>query len=108
MGTRERIQVRPQAMLEAKDLPTNHLSNLLEQKVAQALVTDRQQRAAQQVRTTVLPQDKRGRAALLSWRVTLPVLVERGFHVCAARVQALAEDGRRSGFDAAGPHIAVP
>lgn len=36
-------------MLEAKDLPTNNLSNLLEAKVAAALAADRQQRAAMQV-----------------------------------------------------------
>lgn len=35
-------------MLEAKDLPANHLSNLLEQRVLNALATDRQQRAAMQ------------------------------------------------------------
>jgi hypothetical protein len=49
MGTRERIQTRPQAMLEAKDLPTNKLSALLERRVVDALATDRQQRAVQQV-----------------------------------------------------------
>ena len=49
-GCRDRIQVRPQAMLEAKDLPANHLSSLLEQKVLNALAADRQQRAVQQVR----------------------------------------------------------
>lgn len=49
LGTRERILTRPQAMLEAKDLPTNKLSALLEQRVLDALATDRQQRAAQQV-----------------------------------------------------------
>lgn len=48
-GTRDRITVRPQAMLEAADLPTNHLSTLLEQKVVNALAADRQARAAMQV-----------------------------------------------------------
>lgn len=48
-NVRERIQLRPQAMLEARDLPTNNLSNLLEQKVASALAADRQARAAMQV-----------------------------------------------------------
>jgi hypothetical protein len=49
MGTRKRIQTRPQAMLEAKDLPTNQLSALLERRVMDALAADRQQRAVQQV-----------------------------------------------------------
>lgn len=48
-NVRERIQLRPQAMLEARDLPTNNLSNLLEQKVQAALAADRQARAAVQV-----------------------------------------------------------
>lgn len=47
-GSRERINVRPQAMLEGKDLPANNLSNLLEQKVNAALAADRQQRAVMQ------------------------------------------------------------
>lgn len=49
-GQREGIRVRPQAMLEAKDLPPNHLSMLLEQRVNQKLEEDRQRRALQQVR----------------------------------------------------------
>lgn len=48
-GTRERVQVRPQAMLEAKDLPANNLSKLLEQRVIAAVTADRQARAAMQV-----------------------------------------------------------
>lgn len=47
-GQREGIRVRPQAMLEAKDLPPNHLSMLLEQRVNQKLEEDRQRRALQQ------------------------------------------------------------
>lgn len=50
-GSREVIKVRPQAMLEAKDLPPNHLSAILEQKVTAALAADRQQRAMMQVST---------------------------------------------------------
>jgi hypothetical protein len=49
-GLREGIRVRPQAMLEAKDLPQNNLSMLLEQRVNRKLEEDRQARAMQQVR----------------------------------------------------------
>jgi hypothetical protein len=49
-GQREGIRVRPQAMLEAKDLPPNNLSMLLEARVNRKLEEDRQARALQQVR----------------------------------------------------------
>jgi hypothetical protein len=49
-GVRDRIMVRPQAMLESKDLPVNNLSSMLEQRVYAALEQDRQLRAAREVR----------------------------------------------------------
>eukprot|EP00878_Enallax_costatus_P007519 GHUV01007875.1.p1 GENE.GHUV01007875.1~~GHUV01007875.1.p1 ORF type:complete len:926 (+),score=290.96 GHUV01007875.1:200-2779(+) len=45
-GQREITTVRPQAMLEAKDLPHNNLSRLLEQRMYQKLEEDRYMRAA--------------------------------------------------------------
>lgn len=48
-GQRERITVRPQAMLEAKDLPHNDLSRMLEQRVYQKLQEDCYMRAQQLV-----------------------------------------------------------
>lgn len=44
-GQRQRITVRPQAMLEARDLPTCDLSNYLEQRLAGALGAERAARA---------------------------------------------------------------
>lgn len=55
-GQRERITMRPQAMLEAKDLPHNDLSRLLEQRVNQKLEEDRQMRAQQLVSACVSVQ----------------------------------------------------
>jgi G:T-mismatch repair DNA endonuclease (very short patch repair protein) len=49
-------------MLEAKDLPQNNLSMLLEQRVNRKLEEDRQARAAQQVR---------GRAVLVVFEVDM-------------------------------------
>lgn len=48
-GQRQIISVRPQAMLESKDLPHNDLSRLLEQRVYQKLEEDRYLRAGQVV-----------------------------------------------------------
>lgn len=64
-GTRERIQTRPQAMLEAKDLPCNHLSSILEQRVLNAVAADRQQRALMQV-GTMYEQGRRSRSGQLT------------------------------------------
>ena len=36
-GARQQIKVRPQAMLEAKELPTCHLSDHLEARIAEAM-----------------------------------------------------------------------
>ncbi len=44
-GQRKAIAVRPQAMLEAKDLPRCDLSDYLENRVAGALERDRSMRA---------------------------------------------------------------
>eukprot|EP00775_Hariotina_reticulata_P012625 gene12625-12755_t len=49
-GVRDRIMVRPQAMLESKDLPVNNLSSILEQRVYAALEQDRQERARREGR----------------------------------------------------------
>lgn len=44
-GERKAIAVRPQAMLEAKDLPRCDLSDFLEARIAKALDEDRSMRA---------------------------------------------------------------
>eukprot|EP00955_Chlamydomonas_euryale_P000390 4355-Chlamydomonas_euryale.AAC.1 len=47
-GERQRMTVRPQAMLEARDLPVSNLSRYLEHHLAAALMQERGARAAQQ------------------------------------------------------------
>eukprot|EP00879_Flechtneria_rotunda_P004691 GHRR01004955.1.p1 GENE.GHRR01004955.1~~GHRR01004955.1.p1 ORF type:complete len:1088 (+),score=359.45 GHRR01004955.1:402-3266(+) len=47
-GCRERVTVRPQAMLESKDLPQTSLSQILEQRIYTALQQEREQRATMQ------------------------------------------------------------
>ena len=44
-GQRQAIAVRPQAMLEAKDLPKCDLSNYLSERLDSVLERDRQERA---------------------------------------------------------------
>lgn len=51
-GQREAIRVRPQFMLEAKDLPQNNLSQMLESRVNTMLERDRHTRASMQVCTS--------------------------------------------------------
>jgi len=48
MGQRQRIEQRPQAMLEAKDLPHCELSKYLEQRLVMSLDHERQARAAKE------------------------------------------------------------
>jgi hypothetical protein len=79
-GQREGIRVRPQAMLEAKDLPHNNLSMLLEQRVNRKLEEDRQARAAQQVR---------GRADSAGVRVTAVSMIAQ---ICLATCDAIGSD----------------
>lgn len=45
MGIRKPIEVRPQAMLEAKDLPTCELSDFIEERLRSTLAEDRALRA---------------------------------------------------------------
>lgn len=49
MGKRQRIENRPQAMLEARDLPHCNLSRLLEERLNSALQQEQVERAKEQV-----------------------------------------------------------
>ena len=49
MGKRQRIENRPQAMLEARDLPHCNLSRMLEERLNTALLQEQVERAKEQV-----------------------------------------------------------
>jgi hypothetical protein len=49
MGKRQRIENRPQAMLEARDLPHCNLSRMLEDRLNTALQQEQFERAKEQV-----------------------------------------------------------